>query len=140
VGTILTAGVPIYFLLRHPNDAPKPVYDIFWQLFGASNQLLAALTLLGITVWLYRTRRANWVWFVTGLPTVWMYAMSTWGLWLLTVPGFRTADGGWKATTDPVAWAGVVLLALAALMLIEAIRILLTLREPPAAKMEAVPA
>jgi carbon starvation protein len=102
--------------------------------------LLAALTLLGVTVWLYRTRRANWVWIVTGIPTVWMYVMSTWGLWRLTMPGFRTADGGWKLATDAVPWAGVMLLALAALMLLEAIRILLTLRQPPVGKMEAVPA
>jgi carbon starvation protein len=141
LGTILTAGVPIYFLLRHPNAAPKPVYDVFWQLFGASNQLLAALTLLGITVWLYRTRRATWVWIVTGLPTAFMYVMSTWGLYLLTVPGFRSADGGWQAARDPVTWAGVILLGLSAVMLFEAIRILLSLREPPLGKLpEPVPA
>jgi carbon starvation protein len=140
IGTGLTAGVPIYFLLRHPDSAPVPVWQVFWQLFGASNQLLAALTLLGVTVWLYRTRRANWVWIVTGIPTVWMYVMSTWGLWRLTMPGFRTADGGWKLATDAVPWAGVMLLVLAALMLLEAMRILLSLRQPPVGTMKAVPA
>jgi carbon starvation protein len=140
LGTAITAGVPIYFLLRHPDSAPVPVYQIFWQLFGASNQLLAALTLLGVTVWLYRTRRAAWVWIVTGLPTVWMYVMSTWGLWRLTAPGFRGPDNAFRIPTDPVPWAGVVLLALAALMLLEAIRILLTLRTPRAPLPEAVPA
>ena len=29
----------------------------FWTLFGASNQLLAALTLLSITVWLHQARK-----------------------------------------------------------------------------------
>jgi carbon starvation protein len=29
----------------------------FWTLFGTSNQLLAALTLLTITVWLYVSKR-----------------------------------------------------------------------------------
>ena len=57
-----------------------PVWQIFWNLFGASNQLLAALTLLGVTVWLWRHARAWWVWLVTGLPTVCMYVMSTWAL------------------------------------------------------------
>lgn len=129
-GTALTAGVPIYFLLRHPDDAAKPVWQVFWQLFGASNQLLAALTLLGVTVWLFRTRRAAWVWLVTGLPTVWMYTMSTWALVRLTWPKF-VVDGQWQIPHDPVPWAGVVLLALAAAMLFEAIRILLSLRTPP---------
>ena len=58
LGTALTAGVPLFFLLRHPDDLAKPVWQIFWPLFGASNQLLAALTLLGVTVWLWQTQRA----------------------------------------------------------------------------------
>jgi carbon starvation protein len=131
VGTALTAGVPLFFLLRHPADAPTEVWRVFWDLFGASNQLLAALTLLGVTVWLWRTRRAAWVWVVTGLPTAFMYVMSTWALTAMTVPKFRTATGGWTLPTDPVPWIGLVLLALAALMLVEAIRVLASLREPP---------
>jgi carbon starvation protein len=141
LGTGLTAGVPIYFLLVAPNVVitngiaapPKPVWLTFWNLFGASNQLLAALTLLGITVWLWRTRQAWWVWIVTGLPTVWMYVMSTWALGTMTLDGFRGPDGQWIVPTEPVPWVGVVLIGLAALMLIEAIRILSSLGTPPAA-------
>ena len=127
LGTALTAGVPLVFLLR-PNldDAGKPVaaWRAFWPLFGASNQLLAALTLLGITVWLWRTRRQAWVWLVTGLPTVFMYAMSTWALAAMTWPKFLTADG-LVAPLDPVPWAGAVLLGLAVVMLVEAVWALL---------------
>lgn len=126
LGTALTAGVPLYFLLGYPNDAAMPVWRIFWDLFGASNQLLAALTLLGVTVWIWRTRRAPWVWGVVGIPTVFMYVMSTWALWSMTAAGFKS---GWPS--DPVPYIGVALLALAALMLAEAIRILFTLRSPP---------
>jgi carbon starvation protein len=123
--TALTAGVPLFFLLRHPTDAKVPVWRTFWSLFGASNQLLAALTLLGVTVWLWRTRRAWWVWLVTGVPTVFMYAMSTWALLGMTLPKFHN-DQGFVAPADPVPWIGVLLLALAALMLLEAIRVLLS--------------
>jgi carbon starvation protein len=135
VATGLTAGVPIYFLLRHPSNAApgQEVWRIFWNLFGASNQLLAALTLLGITVWLWRTRRAWWVWIVTGVPTVWMYAMSTWALAAMTWPQFRDGSG-WHVPKDPVPWVGLVLIVLAALMLIEAIRILSSLGTPPTSK------
>jgi carbon starvation protein len=128
LGTALTAGVPLLFLLRPNLDASgKPVaaWQAFWPLFGASNQLLAALTLLGVTVWLWRTRRQAWVWVVTGLPTAFMYAMSTWALAAMTVPRFLTADG-LVAPRDPVPWAGAVLLVLAAVMLAEAIRAVLT--------------
>ena len=83
LGTLLTGGVPVFFVTQTilgSDGKPAPLWRIFWKLFGASNQLLAALTLLGVTVWLWRTRRAIWVLFVTGIPTIWMYAMSTWAL------------------------------------------------------------
>jgi len=124
LGTALTAGVPLLFLLRPNVDATGnvvPAWKTFWSLFGASNQLLAALTLLGVTVWLWRTRRETWVWLVTGLPTAFMYAMSTWALASMTLPRFRSGEG-LAFPADPVPWAGVVLLVLAAVMLVEAIR------------------
>ena len=121
------------FLLRPQLDgkgAAVPVWKTFWSLFGASNQLLAALTLLGVTVWLWRTRRATWVWLVTGLPTAFMYAMSTWALATMTLPRFRTA-AGFALPADPVPWAGLVLLSLAAVMLVEAVRVILLPPGPP---------
>lgn len=130
-GTALTAGVPLFFMLRHPSDAKTPVWQLFWNLFGASNQLLAALTLLGVTVWLWRTRGAMWVWFVTGIPTVIMYVMSTWALLTMTVPAFRSSEGAWQAPSDVVPWIGLVLLGLAALMLVEAVRVLAGSNDPP---------
>jgi carbon starvation protein len=83
LGTLLTGGVPAFFVtqtLVGPDGKEQPLWRIFWNLFGASNQLLAALTLLGVTVWLWQTRRAWWVWLVAGIPTAWMYAMSSWAL------------------------------------------------------------
>jgi hypothetical protein len=50
-----------------------------------------------------------------------MYAMSTWALFTMTAAKFHTADG-FVLPRDPVPWAGVVLLALAAVMLVEAVR------------------
>ena len=119
VCTAATAGVPLIFLLRQPIQGGKvtPTWRIFWDLFGASNQLLAALTLIGVTVWLWQTRRARWVWFVTGLPAVLMYLMSTWALGRIIYSTYLKTGAG----LDLVAWVAVVLLALAALMLVEAI-------------------
>ncbi len=128
LGTLLTAGAPLFFLLQPGVDAAgkplPPLWKTFWSLFGASNQLLAALTLLGVTVWLWQTRRQMWVWFVTGIPTVVMYVMSTWALISLTWPKFFDKEGNWVAPGDVVPWIGVLLLALAALMLIEALVVL----------------
>ncbi|MEX2185226.1 MAG: carbon starvation CstA family protein [Pirellulales bacterium] len=134
LGTILTAGVPLFFVVQTAVDAsgnPIPIWKLFWSLFGASNQLLAALSLLGVTVWLWRTRRAMWVWFVTGIPTVVMYVMSTWAL--VQIIGAKL-QGEWYY--DAVTWVAIVLVALAALMLVEAVRVLWDLRTPtsPAAR------
>jgi carbon starvation protein len=142
LGTALTAGVPLALLMRKSVDAagnPVPVWQTFWFLFGASNQLLAALALLGVTVWLWRTRRAMWVWFVTGIPTLMMYVMSTWALAKLTLPKFfDAASGSFSAPADPVPWAGVVLIALAALMLVEGIRALAGSQAPPSGLKPAI--
>jgi carbon starvation protein len=134
LGTIITAGVPVYFVLNkiEVNGVEQPVWRMFWDLFGASNQLLAALTLLGITVWLWRTRRSKLVWLITGIPTVLMYTMSTWALVEMTLPKFYDATGAHLALPkDPVAWAGVLLILLAALMLIEAVRAIAGRQTPP---------
>jgi carbon starvation protein len=129
LGTGLTAGVPLFFLLQTRFDAQGavvPVWRTFWALFGASNQLLAALTLLGVTVWLWRTQRARWVWLVTGVPTVWMYVMSVWALGIMIRNGFAQRVPG-----DPVPWVGLVLVGLALLMLVEAVRCFLGAHSAP---------
>lgn len=137
LATAVTAGVPLFFLLRH--SGPEPVWRTFWSLFGASNQLLAALTLLGITVWLVRSRRATWAWIVTGVPTLWMYVMSVWALLVIIGRSFRGA-AGFQLTGDPVAWVGLVLVGLAALMLVEALRTIFGTAPRPPVKPELAPA
>jgi carbon starvation protein len=134
LGSALTAGIPVFFVMQTMHNAqgePISVWRAFWPLFGATNQLLAALTLLGVTVWLWRTRRNPLVWLVTGVPTVLMYAMSSWALVLMTWPKFFNTAGQFAAPSDPVPWAGVVLIALAALMLIEAVRAIAGGQRPP---------
>lgn len=140
LGTALTAGVPLLLVMRTSVDAagrPIPAWKTFWFLFGASNQLLAALTLLGVTVWLWRTKRSRVVWLVTGIPTLVMYTMSTWALAKLTLPHFKTAEGTFTTPADPVPWAGAVLIGLAGLMLVEAIRVIL---RPPSSTAPTTPA
>ena len=50
---------------------------VLWPIFGATNQLLAGLALLVITVWLYRLRRSVWV---TAIPMVFMLGMTGWAI------------------------------------------------------------
>jgi carbon starvation protein len=137
LGTILTAGTPFLFIMRTETDAtgaPVPIWRAFWELFGASNQLLAALTLMALTVWLWRTRRESWVWLVTGIPTILMYVMSSWAL--IDIVKAKFAKG---QTGDPVTWIAMVLIALAGLMLIEAVVALLR-TDPLAPEAKPTPA
>ncbi len=63
--TLITlAGPSIYLYL-----APAGSFKTFWTIFGTSNQLLAALTLVAVSVWLWRTGRP--VWFAL-LPAIFM--------------------------------------------------------------------
>ena len=126
LGTLLTAGVPAFFVMQtiHGTDGkPAPLWRIFWSLFGASNQLLAALTLLGVTVWLWRTRREIWVLFVVGLPTVFMYTMSTWALgrMIYTYVQQLSAAKAPAQTTYILLGISTLLLFLALAMLVEAV-------------------
>lgn len=128
MATALTAGVPLLFLVMQPTNPDgkiEPAWRTFWALFGASNQLLAALTLIGVTVWLWRTYHAWWVWPVVGVPMVFMYVMSAWALWRFIYAGFRGVDIGNLSTLpgSPVPWAALVLLGLAAMVAVEALRV-----------------
>jgi carbon starvation protein len=135
LGTALTAGVPACFLLTTPigpDGRPVPAWRTFWALFGASNQLLAALALIGVTVWLWRTYRARWVWPVVGLPTAWMYVMSTWALLRFVRDGFRDGDtGGIALPVNPVPWVALVLVGLAGVLLVEAVMVFAGRAGPP---------
>ncbi|MDQ7014243.1 MAG: carbon starvation CstA family protein [Planctomycetota bacterium] len=62
---------------------------ILWPIFGATNQLLAGLALLVVTVWLVRNRRPAWV---TALPMVFMLGMTGWAIVSL-VGQFAAAEG-----------------------------------------------
>lgn len=137
--TAVTAAVPLLFVTRTMTGAdgkPIALWRVFWNLFGASNQLLAALALIGVTLWLWRTRRAAWVWLVTGIPTLFMYVMSMWALLNFIRSGFFLADGSLNlSTTNPVPWVALLLVALATLLMLEAVRVFARTmkdRQPPA--------
>ncbi len=68
-----------------------PLWKVFWNIFGSSNQLLAALTLLGVTVWLARKRMA---WWLTLWPAVFMMLVTLWSLVLMLGPYFARWQSG----------------------------------------------
>ncbi len=96
--TLLTAGVPLFFLFQtFTNDQgiTIPAWKIFWNTFGASNQLLAALALIGVTVWLFNTKsgRGKKYWLVPFIPAVLMFIMSNWALVIGVYEGWVLGKG-----------------------------------------------
>ena len=117
--TLCTLAVPAICVSLTVTDAtgqPVPAWKMFWTIFGTSNQLLAALTLTALTVWMRRERKP---WWLTALPAVFMLVMTTWSLGYLAWPWlFGLAQGRWAM--NGIALIALVLLGLAALVMWEA--------------------
>jgi carbon starvation protein len=86
VGTVLTVALPLYFITY----APPGSWLSFWTLFGASNQLLAALSLLTITSWLYQARQRIGY---TLVPMLFVLLITLWALTTFAVGNFRLSKG-----------------------------------------------
>lgn len=104
IGTLTTIVVPFVCVLI----APKGSWNEFWTLFGASNQLLAALTLLSITVWLYQARKRI---AFTLLPMLFVLAITLWALTSLVVGNFQAANGFDVKFVNGTASLALILLA-----------------------------
>ncbi len=117
LATLLTVACPLALLLL----AGEGSYRLFWTLFGASNQLLAGLSLLGIWMWMRREgRRAPFIY----LPMAFVMAMTVWAL-VLQIGQAVDAVGRTGPSLSSAAVNGVVsflLLGFAMVLIGEAVR------------------
>jgi carbon starvation protein len=114
LATSATLALPLLFLLTTREKG----YLVAWPIFGSSNQLLAALTLLALAVWLKHSGRR--IGFVL-LPLAVMLVMSLWSLLLLVKP-FLAGAHGFDSLLSAV--LGSVLLVLSLFLLLETVRVL----------------
>jgi carbon starvation protein len=105
LGTAVTVGAPGLLLAASEPGS----YLGFWTLFGTSNQLLAALTLLAVTVWLKRTGRP---YLFTLLPTIFVAAITLIALALQAARAVRAIHDADPFPLLPLANAGSSLLLL----------------------------
>jgi carbon starvation protein len=122
--TAVTCGVPLIFVLISGAGA----WSAFWTLFGTSNQLLAALSLMGLTVWLKHTGRR---YLFTLLPLVGVTAVTVVSLFLQMKAGLDPAANAVQRLNALVA---VLLFALAAGLLLSGVRALRGPSAPAAAQ------
>lgn len=121
--TTITLVLPLIILLLTKEKG----YVVAWPIFGTSNQLLASLTLLAVSVWLIKTGRNAWYAIV---PMCFMMVVTLWSLVLNVLP-FAKALPGWMQGTQVIGIdlaisgiVGIVLLLLALFLLIEAFNVL----------------
>jgi carbon starvation protein len=116
IATVLTLAGPSAYLAVSPAGS----FRLFWTIFGTSNQLLAALTLVGVSVWLWRTGRP--VWFAL-LPAAFMIA-STGTALVLNFRNFWIRYGVVPETSTLVNMGiAAVLFILGGLVVFEAVRV-----------------
>ncbi|MBQ9344575.1 MAG: carbon starvation protein A [Kiritimatiellae bacterium] len=106
VSTALVVGLVALLLLGDPEAAKN-----LWNVFASANQLMAALTLLTVSLWMLKHHKA---WWVTFFPMAFMLAVSAYGLYLL-------CTGAWSNGNSLLGVVTAILLALAAVLLLLAI-------------------
>ena len=105
LGTGLTVGVPSLILWTTPEGG----YLKFWTLFGASNQLLAALTLLAITLWLHQARKRI---AFTLIPMIFVLVTTLTALTIMTQNAWQASLGFDANLANAVVSLTLILLAL----------------------------
>ncbi len=120
VATVVTVALPVWFIVY----APEGSWVKFWTLFGASNQLLAALTLLAISAWLHEARQRI---AFTLVPMAFVLTITLWALGKIAIASFGMARGIDVGFANAV--ASTLLIGLALFLVGSA---LAKLRHPPA--------
>jgi carbon starvation protein len=105
LATLVTVGAPALVL----SMAGEGSWIKFWTLFGASNQLLAALTLLSVTMWLKQSgKRVAF----TVVPLIFVLVITLWALISLSYDSYQQAVGFDASLLNSIFSAALIGLAL----------------------------
>ncbi len=121
VGTMLTLALPLFCVSIQMTDSQGnliPAWKIFWTIFGTSNQLLAALTLMTLSVWLYRAGKQVWV---SALPMIFVMIMTLWSLGVMILQAVQKLFSQ-NPSFDTIGFVALLLFVLALLLMFEAVK------------------
>lgn len=126
IATAVSLIVPLIFL----SLTEEKGYVVAWPIFGISNQLLASLVLLVLSVWLIKTGKNS---LYAILPMIFMMAMTVWSLVLQMMPFlkimiFNPYAAGIKTDLYVSGVCAVVLFIISVLLIIESTRVLFLAR------------
>lgn len=110
--TVVTLVLPMWLSLTQFTDAHGevvPVWRAIWPVFGATNQLLGALALLVVSVWLKRTGRRS---FFTVIPMLFMFSVTLLALAQLVI----------RERFNPIGVIAALLFVLAIILIVESVR------------------
>jgi len=116
ISTVATLAIPALLLgttMISPDGKPVPSYLAVWPIFGASNQLLAALSLIGLFMWIRKLNKGMIQQVIVGVPMVFMTIMTLWALALNINTWISAIGTGARTVTDPVGILSVALVILA---------------------------
>ena len=87
----------------------RPAGIILWQLFGATNQLMACLALLVVTVFLIKFKRPSWY---TGIPFAFMLVITCWAMSINILKGWSSGEPEKRSWSIVIVGALLVIVAL----------------------------
>src|SRR3990167_7822584 len=122
VATLASLAIPLFCVSLKMTDAQGnliPAWKVFWTIFGTSNQLLAALTLMTLSVWLMRSGKS---WWMSAIPMVFMMVMTLWALVILMKPMWMKLLAPTPAL-DFIGLIALLLFILAILLITEAFKV-----------------
>lgn len=116
LATALTLLLPAILLstsMINPEGKVIPSYMAVWPVFGASNQLLAALSLVGLFSWVRKLNKGIKEELIVGIPMVFMTVMTMWALFLNIKTWITAIGAGTRSFADPVGLLSIALVTLA---------------------------
>jgi carbon starvation protein len=121
VATVFTLGFPLLITSIPVTMDGKavPAYKMIWPIFGSTNQLLAGLALLTLSVWLKRTGRKA---LFAVIPMIFMLAVTLWAIVAIIVGCLSKKEGIGEAGNLVRFSASSLLLVLALFVIAEAFR------------------
>lgn len=117
--SFVTLALPAVFVTTRMTDAAGhviPAWKIFWPVFGSSNQLLAALVLLTVSLWLFRRKKRC----APALaPAAFMMLVATSSLFFILKPWMSGMISRGRFIFDPIGITAALLAGLALLLVAE---------------------